>query len=119
MTSNAIMVAVSSIRLLVVSPASPPYSSRACSPYLSTAPQPPGPGLRVHPSSRALVTTSSPTRLSCPRASDIAAPVTPSVRRRRDKITRTASDWRTELVDHRRTLINEAEPDVVEEAKWR
>jgi hypothetical protein len=42
--SNARMGAVSSIRLFVVSVASPPHSSFSCSPYLSTAPQPPGPG---------------------------------------------------------------------------
>ncbi len=30
-----------------------------------------------------------------------------------------ADDWRTETVETLRTLINRAEPDVVEEAKWR
>jgi hypothetical protein len=30
-----------------------------------------------------------------------------------------AADWRTDLVDRVRALIVEAEPDVVEEAKWR
>ena len=30
-----------------------------------------------------------------------------------------AGDWRADLVDRIRTLIVEAEPDVVEEAKWR
>lgn len=30
-----------------------------------------------------------------------------------------AADWRTEVVDRLRALILEAEPDVVEEAKWR
>lgn len=30
-----------------------------------------------------------------------------------------AADWRTDLVDHIRGLIFEADPDVVEEAKWR
>ncbi len=29
------------------------------------------------------------------------------------------ADWRSDLVDRIRTLINEAEPDVTEEAKWR
>jgi len=29
------------------------------------------------------------------------------------------ADWRTELVDRVRTLIEKAEPAVVEEAKWR
>ena len=44
---RASMTAVSSMRLLVVC-ASPPESSRSCAPYLSTAPQPPGPGLPLH-----------------------------------------------------------------------
>jgi hypothetical protein len=30
-----------------------------------------------------------------------------------------AADWRSEVVDRVRALIVEAEPDVVEEAKWR
>ncbi|MDF0530133.1 DUF1801 domain-containing protein [Tsukamurella sp. 8F] len=30
-----------------------------------------------------------------------------------------SGDWRTHLVDKVRSLINEAEPDVVEEAKWK
>jgi hypothetical protein len=30
-----------------------------------------------------------------------------------------AADWRHDLVDHLRALIREAEPEVVEEAKWR
>jgi hypothetical protein len=30
-----------------------------------------------------------------------------------------AADWRSDTVDRLRTLIVEAEPDVVEEAKWR
>jgi hypothetical protein len=30
-----------------------------------------------------------------------------------------AADWRSDLVDRIRALIAEAEPDVVEEAKWR
>jgi hypothetical protein len=29
------------------------------------------------------------------------------------------ADWRADLVDRVRGLINEAEPDVVEEAKWK
>ena len=29
------------------------------------------------------------------------------------------TDWRTDLVDHLRSLIVRAEPDVVEEAKWK
>ena len=29
------------------------------------------------------------------------------------------ADWRADLVDRIRVLINEAEPEVVEEAKWR
>lgn len=30
-----------------------------------------------------------------------------------------ATDWRTDLIERIRALIVEAEPDVVEEAKWR
>ncbi|MEO6472773.1 MAG: DUF1801 domain-containing protein [Aeromicrobium sp.] len=30
-----------------------------------------------------------------------------------------ANDWRSDLVERIRSLINEAEPDVDEEAKWR
>jgi hypothetical protein len=30
-----------------------------------------------------------------------------------------AADWRSDLVDHIRTLILEAEPEALEEAKWR
>lgn len=30
-----------------------------------------------------------------------------------------STDWRAELVDRIRSLVVEAEPDVVEEAKWR
>jgi hypothetical protein len=30
-----------------------------------------------------------------------------------------ASDWRSDIIDRIRALILEAEPDVVEEAKWR
>lgn len=30
----------------------------------------------------------------------------------------TGSDWRTEMMSEIRTLIQEADPDVVEEAKW-
>jgi len=30
-----------------------------------------------------------------------------------------SDDWRTDLVERLRTLITAAEPDVVEEAKWR
>ena len=42
--SSAWMAAISSMRLLVVS-RSPPHSSFSCPPDMSTAPQPPGPGL--------------------------------------------------------------------------
>ena len=28
------------------------------------------------------------------------------------------TDWRVDTLDRMRTLINEADPDVVEEAKW-
>ncbi len=46
--SNATMGAINSMRLLVVTPGSAPYSSFSCLPYLSTAPQPPGPGFPLH-----------------------------------------------------------------------
>jgi len=39
----------------------------------------------------------------------------PTARRYRRPVT----DWRTDLVDHLRSLIVRAEPDVVEEAKWK
>src|SRR5258705_2346454 len=51
--------AVNSIRLLLVSPGSPPHISRTCSRWRSTAPQPPGPGLGLHPPSVWMTTTSS------------------------------------------------------------
>ena len=43
--SSAWMAAISSIRLLVVPALSPPQISLVREPYLSSAPQPPGPGL--------------------------------------------------------------------------
>lgn len=46
--SNATIGAINSMRLLVVTPGSAPYSSFSCLPYLSTAPQPPGPGFPLH-----------------------------------------------------------------------
>src|SRR3954470_3291847 len=52
--------AVNSIRLLLVSPGSPPHISRTCSRNRSTAPQPPGPGLGRHPPSVWMTTTSRP-----------------------------------------------------------
>src|SRR3981189_3709269 len=51
--------AVNSIRLCLVSPGSPPHISRTCSRCRSTAPQPPGPGLGLHPPSVWMTTTSS------------------------------------------------------------
>ena len=35
------------------------------------------------------------------------------------KTNREPSDWRTELLDRIRTLINEADPEMIEERKWR
>ena len=35
------------------------------------------------------------------------------------RVRRMAADWRSDIVDRMRALIVEAEPDVVEEAKWR
>ncbi len=46
--SSARIAAISSIRLFVVPALSPPQISLVCEPYLSTAPQPPGPGLPLH-----------------------------------------------------------------------
>ena len=43
--SSAWMAAMSSMRLLVVAPGSPPYCSFSCLSESSTAPQPPGPGV--------------------------------------------------------------------------
>src|SRR3954453_15395501 len=54
---SALIGAVSSIRLLVVSPASPPHSSSSRSPYRSSAPHPPGPGLGMQAPSVWMVTT--------------------------------------------------------------
>src|SRR4051812_12903942 len=56
--SSALIGAVSSIRLLVVSPASPPHSSSSRSPYRSSAPHPPGPGLGMQAPSVWIVTIS-------------------------------------------------------------
>src|SRR6478735_10951161 len=61
------MGAVSSIRLLLVSPDSPPHISRTCWRCRSTAPQPPGPGLGRHPPSVWMITTSSSTGSVRPR----------------------------------------------------
>src|SRR6478609_3132205 len=58
-TPSALIGAVSSIRLLVVSPASPPQSSSSRSPYRSSAPHPPGPGLGMQAPSVWIVTTRS------------------------------------------------------------
>jgi hypothetical protein len=37
---------------------------------------------------------------------------------RRGHMTNSAQDWRSEALDGIRTLVKEADPDVVEEAKW-
>src|SRR3954447_26604296 len=55
--SSALIGAVSSIRLLVVSSASPPHSSSSRSPYRRSAPQPPGPGFGMQAPSVWIVTT--------------------------------------------------------------
>ncbi len=46
--SSAWIAAISSIRLFVVPPPSPPQISLVREPCESTAPQPPGPGLPLH-----------------------------------------------------------------------
>ena len=64
--SSAMIGAVSSIRLLLVSPGSPPNISRTCPRWRSTAPQPPGPGLGRHPPS-VWITTGSAVSVIAPR----------------------------------------------------
>src|SRR5689334_1482141 len=69
--------AINSIRLLLVSPDSPPHISRTCSRWRNTAPQPPGPGLGLHPPSVWITTVFStasgmPQRIDLRRAVRVA-----------------------------------------------
>lgn len=43
----------------------------------------------------------------------------PKKRAKKAPVKATANDWRKAMLAHVRTLIEEADPDVVEEAKWK